>query len=728
MILAKSTGETLINHSINVKNKSIELYESSGHIKNDEKEIIRLSALLHDIGKATKGFQNFVKGKKNTNGYPHQHISWAFVNNICKLDNNIKSKVLNIIYWHHGVPNLSQANSSEILQSLSLEDINDMVEIAKELGVEIKEDYLETYEDDYTSPPKYYEHKTDYRENIKYNHKLIYLRLCVVLGDRISSGMEFNENYVGNPLNLEVCPFDDDTRFNKQKEVIAKTDKTSVIKAPTGYGKTMMGLMWYEKTNKKTLWVCPRNTVAISTYDSIIKELKNANKSLNIKLVYENETKKSNFDEDNEQADIIITNIDYFLRPYSNVSKDISLLGFMLKANVIFDEYHELVSDSPLFSLFINFMNIRNNVTNSETLLLSGTPIPLNYLWDTMANRTKILPNENSHLNAVHDKPFKINILDKKPNNIINDELYFTNTIKNSQKLAKKYENTTLIHSNFSKEDTERIMNDLDNCYGKNNTGESKPAFISTLVLEAALDVSFKSVYDTPLSPERTLQRIGRCNRWGEKDGGIVNIAIENEYNRGNSEIIKMLYSDELNELWIEQMKKLNGCEITLNKLYDLYNNFNKVNSKKIERLIKNKLNSSSQSLENNIYPIKYYNKLKSDTKIFKASSNKFRSKGNEIFYIVKDNSTNKWVGPFSENIRKDYQQSFNESGNILNEIKKIYKKEIINDDRFDYGPISEASYLNNISLDSVRHKARLNISPYIALRLSYDSRLGVLK
>lgn len=730
MIYAKSDKTELTKHLIDVSIESIKLYRSQvdNPTTKDEK-IIKISSLLHDIGKATDGFQNMINGGKNTNKYQHQHISWAFVANICNIDMDLRDSILNIIFWHHGTQQYKPINSSDILQTIKPSCIERMVDIAKGLSIDINDNYLDNYLDNYEESPNYYQKLSNITHGIQTNSKLIHNRLCVVLGDRIASGMNYDENYKGNNLNFDICPFPTQERFITQKEVIVNTDKTTVIKAPTGYGKTMMGLLWYEKTNKKTLWVCPRNTVAISTYNSILKELKNANKHLNVKLCYENTTKQTNYCDLTKEADIIVTNVDYYLRPYSNGGKDMTLLMFMLGANVVFDEYHELVSDSPLFSLFVSLMYIRNNILNSETLLLSGTPIDLSFLWDTISKRTKQLPNNENHLPAIHEKKYEITINNEKVKNINNDELFFTNTIKNSQKYAKEFGNCLLIHSDFSEADYKERLEILDLTYGKGNTATNKIPFLSTLVLEAALDISFKKVYDTPISPERTLQRIGRCNRWGEKENGKIEIIIESDYNRGNVSIIDTLYSSKLNQKWVETLKTLNNTQITLDELYKLYNKFNSDNKNDIKTLIKNKFNTSSNQLSDNVYPIKYnYSEEETDRKIFKASTNKFRSDGSEIFYIVKDNATNEWVGPFSEKIRKDFQTTFKEKSNVFSDIIKIYKKEMVQNNNFDYGPINENSYIKNITLDTIRYKAKLNISPYIALNFEYDKNLGVLK
>jgi CRISPR/Cas system-associated endonuclease/helicase Cas3 len=41
----------------------------------------------------------------------------------------------------------------------------------------------------------------------------------------------------------------------------------------------------------------------------------------------------------------------------------------------------------------------------------------------------------------------------------------------------------------------------------------NKPNIVGTHILKASLDISFNDLYEDILSPQSTLQRIGRCDR-----------------------------------------------------------------------------------------------------------------------------------------------------------------------------------------------------------------------
>ena len=73
------------------------------------------------------------------------------------------------------------------------------------------------------------------------------------------------------------------------------------------------------------------------------------------------------------ESDIIVTNIDNFLSP-SVKTTFADKLFLMNTADVVFDEYQELMTDEALLSAFINMIRVRHRYTKARTLLLSATP------------------------------------------------------------------------------------------------------------------------------------------------------------------------------------------------------------------------------------------------------------------------------------------------------------------------------------------------------------------
>jgi CRISPR/Cas system-associated endonuclease Cas3-HD len=65
-MLAKSNGLTLQDHSNIIETLSVlltdEIVNNNNNFKEDYKGVISVSCKLHDIGKLTKDFQNFLSG------------------------------------------------------------------------------------------------------------------------------------------------------------------------------------------------------------------------------------------------------------------------------------------------------------------------------------------------------------------------------------------------------------------------------------------------------------------------------------------------------------------------------------------------------------------------------------------------------------------------------------------------------------------------------------------
>ncbi len=740
-IIAKSNGLILMTHSLIVSKTAQLLFDkmSNGDIVNRFNEIIKFSSLLHDIGKGTTKFQELLNSNKKPNlKFRHNEIGWAFLSKYLKDEFPNKSMILNIVYWHHGISNQIEKHTDiEILNLLDDISINNMLNFLIEIvGVENVNENIE-YFDSVTTP-------LFYPKNDKSLEYLIFLRSIVITADRISSNLNeltevsptLIEQYMStqNKHIITNCKYDNTVRYEEQKNIIKQTDKTTIIKAPAGFGKTIMGLLWGLKNNKKLVWVTPRNAVAESVFNSVLEEIESLSISPSVQLILGGDIEKTNADSRKIfDSDIIITNIDNFLAPsFKNEIMDSSSLIF--GCNVVFDEYHELISEAAFMSLFVNIMRVRHRLTKSKTLLLSATQISCEFLWDSLNNQTTILPNHESHYNAIHDKKYLIKLLNKRPNIKFNsNSLVVKNTISSAQeeKLKGKYD--LLLHNEFIKEKKDEDFNQLVEMYGKKSLiSEIKPNIIGTHILQASLDISFKNLFEDVLSPQSTLQRIGRCDRFGNSIGDseitiikeIPNGDINKKYISSQSTIKNLLYTRNLSDSWFEFLLPYNNKKLTLNEIYVIYNNFNKLNDKAIKQFVTTSFDISKIRLSN-IYPIKFNNKRNKN--VLTAGSNKLRSINNEIFYIVQHKNGKDWVGPFNKQILNGFDVEFNENSKTLNRMFKTMEKiRNSNNQLFEYNDIIDDKKYKTI--DTIRKMAKKSNTPYIVYDRYYDDELGVVK
>lgn len=739
-ILAKSNGIPMSVHSINVDNVSSEILNKMLIIPDEKSvKVLKFTSLLHDIGKSTKEFQSkSLHGKKSNNKFRHNEIGWAFLYRYLNVELDILDLILDGVYWHHGISNtLCKFNHIDILESITEEDILTMKSMLIEL---VGEEYLLSTprdENDFIgeNTPRYYITKD--RDN--FTEKSIINRTCVISADRIVSKYE-DENIDTIDINsiiekennfiIDKCPKEFNlTRFNEQCNVanIASSGKTTIIKAPTGFGKTLTGLIYNSLGNKKLLWVCPRNDIAKNMYHEIINLLHILKiTNVRVELFITGEIKKSNFNSPKESgfiSDIIVTNIDNFLKPTidSNNSRHLFLIN---TADVVFDEYHELISESSLFAGFINIMKIRNQRSNCRTLLLSATPPPIHKLWDTISNKTLVLPDEEHHYNAAHNKQYKINVIRELPDISKNSSsLIIFNSISFAQKNKKLYGCENLIHSHFEQIDRDEKIQILLKEFGVNSDKTlNKPNVIGTHILQSSLNISFHKIYDSVLSPESTIQRPGRCNRFGEFD--ISEITIFKSSDKSEIKMKDILYSRNLSDIWFEYIEKYNGTKLTLNELYVIYNSFSKQYETLILEFIRRKYNESVMTLSD-IYPYKYPENLRK-TNILTAGSNKLRSNGKEIFVISKYYNSDEWTEPFNETIYDSIAIDFNETGSVRSRILGVMKKlRDTNDQRYEYNSIIDKK--DKITLDEIRKEGKKSNTPYIRFDKVYHPEYGLI-
>lgn len=739
-ILAKSNGITLRDHSNLVSNIAVFIASaiSSLSVENLKKtlEAIRKAGLLHDIGKCIEQFQKkLIKSVFDDENLEHRHneVGWAFLSRELNLPKDELAIVLDLVYWHHGISNeMNKHTDMEIYNSISESDKDRMRDFVKEV---LGEEYLNDVPTrGITKSPVYYYNDSEKQDLNTLN---TFTRTCLISADRIVSAGNSrsyaelcdeisNINNRNKSVDISNHIYKGNVRYIMQDDVSTKAIfGTTLVKAPAGFGKTLIGLLSNFKTEKKLIWVCPRNMVAESVYKSILEELEKFSvNNITVELFLGGKTKKKNHNGTDEfSSDIIITNIDNFLAP-SVDNKYAGRLFRILNSMVVFDEPHELVGDRAMFACFLNLMRVRHQMTNSQTILLTATPTLMNCLWESKDKKTTILPDENTHYPAQHTKKYLLNTVRTKNEDFKlgggEKNLIIFNSIGNSQKYSMKHDEAILIHSGFEDDKRESLMGEIYQNYGLGTDSLIKtPNVIGTHVLQASLDISFTNLHESVLSPESTIQRIGRCDRWGYYNQLCV-INIYNFSDRGEDCVRDLLYSKNKSNMWFDYIEQYNGQYLTLDELYVIYNKFNQEHKK---TLINDLIILSQSSLDElcKIYPKKYYEvKTKGKKEVYGSGGNALRSSGRDRFVIVPySNDSNRYTNPFSVQY---YQMSDfnNEASNSLI-IKHMRFLRDQDDDRFDYN--------NMIQKGSVDYKyyGMRSDTPHIRLGVSYHPKYGII-
>lgn len=410
-LLAKSIkngGTTLVEHSINTANIASYLCDFL-NTKETIKNITIITALLHDIGKCVKPFQDYISSLdeevEDVEGivaeesaiinYPHNIIGYAFLSMI-DLDfvdmydiDKDKDFISNSIIFHHLIDGKYKGKTLEVIDSLSEDDINTMYDFIENIVKIADSKFSINLVYNKVNGKRHIDIPNGQYSFNNRNYIYMFIKSILVSADRLASkyekeGIEITKESISNRYYTD-CTYNDINpsfedldveRFNNQKDTINRihTHNTTVLTAPAGYGKTILGLLWNNKlaNNKKLYWVTPTNSIARNVYKTLIEELKtfgfDTNMSVGLLIA-------SNYEEGDEDSNIIVTNIDNWLHPTYKNSKGIGYFD-LLYNNLVFDEFHNLVSSDAYYSAFIMLMKTRNELCkNSYSLLLSATPI-----------------------------------------------------------------------------------------------------------------------------------------------------------------------------------------------------------------------------------------------------------------------------------------------------------------------------------------------------------------
>lgn len=745
------SGTSLITHSKAVQKIAL-LMSDRLKLKDEIREYISMASLLHDIGKCYSEFQNYIEKsimskEFNDSKLLHHEISWAILNQI--ISNDKYEPILYSVYWHHSremsnnkeyassiIEMLSESNKTRIINFYNILTGNNKTINDIDINNDMRNDKI----------PEYYVNKNGNRDSIN-----VIVLSCVISADRLSSGADqerilIDDNYCNQLINKltystnKVFTIPESLKGIRTDYQLQCVDdigdsQTTLLKAPAGFGKTIVGIMsWIRNGSNKLIWVCPRNVIAEATYESVIKELEVLNIHTTVELYLTGKQKNKNYDyeKDDFSSDIIITNIDNFLTPTINNSVRNRMYSIMSNY-VIFDEFHELIADEPYFACFINIMKARNRYTNSKTLLMSATPIKINLLWDTLNKSTRILPDSNSHYNAPHSSKYKVELFKGITNVLPNkNSLLITNSIRSCQILTIDKNYSIIAHSKFTDVDRDAIIKNIFERYSKGKDIDNKIDTISAPIIQAAMDLSFGEMIEIPKSPEDTFQRLGRLNRWGEYVSTKLHICTDIKNERiSKSEVaaIRTTYNIELSNKWVQYLKDnvKTDKEYTLDELYLLYNDFSIINEESIKIYIKTKYENSIRNLSK-LFPRKIINiKDGLDKNELSRTSNvsKLRDNGSDkIYCIYPIYESNEFTDVFSV----DKNTELNERENNTTQLKQIKAiKKLLKDPRFEYN--AYATYKNNSRFTSIKaiNMAKNPKTPYICFDKVYHPKLGLI-
>lgn len=570
-ILAKSSGESLLEHTIHcleVAKKLIEILPLSEDTKNSLNDDLILAVAMHDVGKAATGFQKVLRGeRKGWNGKRHEIISAAFANEV-----NVSPIVTMAILTHH--KDIPADGISAVFGCLPFEQIpwsDDETPIWREMAEEWRENYglfqdvwgeiceyigrddLVKQQELKPLSPFFYSWLNKGKQSSSISYKERYhaslLRGLVIASDHLGSAKRkppsipvlrvyriFEENKVSRPF----------------QEKIGKIEGSAILRAPTGSGKTEAALLWARRNqryNSRLFYALPytasinamRNRLAHIFGEKNIGLLHHrATASLYRMLEGENDITSLL---DRQQTAKVLSDLAREMWFPIRICTPHQILRYTLrgkgwetmlaefpKACFIFDEIHAY--DPRVVGLTLGSARLLSG-WGARCLFLSATlpeflsgliktvmgNLPLVTPDPTLKEDKKIL-DKKRHFVTIKDGTL-IEHIDEIIETCQNSRstLIVCNHVRTAQDIFNTLRNRIqkvnpeeikLLHSRFNQEDRNRVEGEI--------IGKSLPKIlIATQVVEVSLDVDFDRAYLEPAPIDALIQRMGRVNRFGNR-------------------------------------------------------------------------------------------------------------------------------------------------------------------------------------------------------------------
>ena len=608
------TAVSLKDHSEAVAEKARALAVS---LSGDEKlgNLLHAAGLLHDAGKATSHIQDYFSGKIDGDPSPyHSEIGWMWIEvqkdrlkEYLKITGAIPDdfgsaeKCADIlskaVFYHH---------ARHIIYDSKHNAVNPADALSKNCETYVKEinrSYADEafgmkFEDDVTFESRAVPDLISAGQNTeapRYDGLLYFVRSVLIQADHLVSGKADPVSVfpvVGIPAKPEKW---DSSRYETSvgmvNTILADDGvKNHVINAPAGFGKTTVAYLFALGSKRRTVMACPTTAIARSLYKSVTELETLFGTSVGVELVYGGKRQESTVS--GASCKISVGVIDTFVgtlvkgKNMGNAIEGSDLCAYdILSANAVFDEYHELLDSNALFALFVNIMSARTwIVKDAKTVIMSATPVDLKCVIPKMiiGENTRYYPEYGAFYHPQHTVKYTMDIVDSVPESLPPDTFAIFNTVREAQRHISG-KDTICHHSLFCKSDRERNERSLFSHHGAFR--DSEPVSVSASpIMQASVDVSAANLYESTRWFADTVQRVGRCNRWGKNDSASVHFYFSPDPTENGSRIIGSPESEKISKRIIAGWRALvrekigNGKSETLEWLYQLYFDFCRCN------------------------------------------------------------------------------------------------------------------------------------------------------
>lgn len=601
---------SLKEHSVKTAMVANNILKYKGCNSEDVKKITIIASIFHDCGKTSESFQEYLTSTDSDVESPgHNSVGAVLFNNIVKLDIDIaehKNIIRDIIEFHH-TPFTKETYLCDLYPTTT--DIANVIEYYRNIVNEVEvllgidlgitfatidesfEEMFETIKIKQNSSFTHYNADDKIQDSLRKTSYFVsafdIVRTADILASKVCDFTPLpHETFdINKPEHYDKVRYDE--QMMKIKDLLSNNEnKFDCLIASTGYGKTAMGLVYILKTGGYGSWILPTNDLAITTYNNILKHIKDfsLDGKVSVSLLLSGTWVAGDKKED---ANIIVTNEDNFeLSTFKNKRKYMG--HHRITRTCIFDEFHKYVTEVPLMYSFVTSLNARGKFSNTKTLLMSATPIFDNLFVNE--KHCNIIKVDNETFNNTRYALSFTNTKNYKCVNLKNeDTLIINNTVSQAQ---NNYENCNMcMHSLFTDAHKQEKLKYLLENKGKGKVNNESVS--ATNMANEGHDISFsKGIFVNPTFWDM-MQASGRINRFDQSKIKQINCIRDT----GNNFTLKNVYKNEkIVNLSFDTLKKIfiDRSEVTYKELFNTLMDFN--NEIVVKRYVRNCLEKSAES------------------------------------------------------------------------------------------------------------------------------------
>lgn len=625
---AKDDGETLISHSVKVSDiakvicRMLPLLPS----KRDKlATIISEIGLLHDIGKAAPGFQEMVRNKLRW-GHRHEILSAVIAAHTAPY--LTAEELLAIITHHRSIPATGEGTSLEkCLPDNELPFIKPNVfdEMVNEIKMQ-KDNFINllnilskkrrcgwlingldlNFKNIGTLKQFWIRRQTNGQKDkttIAQRRHASLLRGLLITADHIASAHQFNIPEVS--VQKEYCSIIHRNELKGNKilpfqQRCADTEGDTILKAPTGSGKTAAILLWAAKNqseNGRLFYVLP-HTASINAMhrrlqniygENTVGVLHHKNAAYLFRL-FENDYSSTDAAKMAQTISGLARELYHPIRvttPHQILRVALGGKGWELglaefpNACFVFDEIHAF---EPLL-VGLTVATVKWLKSMGARVLFASATLPSfleNILKEKIgiSDTNVISPNpENKDDTAILDK-IRHNV-EVRPGNLLLNIDTIMNEIKTSGKTAlivcnhvatsqkvfetlrKEFNDIKLLHARFNAEDRMNIEAQIQS--------ETPPRIlVATQAVEVSLDLDYDCGYIEPAPADALGQRLGRINRKGSRNKPAQVIIFEEPSAKMRENPMYLPYDKKVTQNTVNLLRQVNL--LTEQQLTDIVN------------------------------------------------------------------------------------------------------------------------------------------------------------